>query len=308
MVSQNWNGGNTAYEYDLQGNLLTATGTEGLTAFSYNAFNQQTAVAMPNGNRLESRYDAEYLRAGTTQNGSITSFSYYNGELLAESSPDGDTISRYILGYGVAAGWNREKEGYHPYHLDEQNSTAYMTGINGEIENHYQYDAFGVVQTHREEIHNRIFYTGQQYDQSSGQYYLRARYYNPVVGRFLQENVYRGDGLNLYAYCKNNPVVYYHPSGFTSKKERKTRKDKNGFLMGDSQYSGLLPSDNWRLTQEGMGAHLYERNNVNKRSNMQIFDQANTPTYYPYGTPENAGQAHLRLHDATAKAGIKLRG
>jgi len=47
-----------------------------------------------------------------------------------------------------------------------------------------------------------------------GQYYLRARYYNPVIGRFTQEDVYRGDGLNLYTYCKNNPVTYYDPSGF----------------------------------------------------------------------------------------------
>jgi len=53
-------------------------------------------------------------------------------------------------------------------------------------------------------------YTGQQYDQEMGQYYLRARYYNPVEGRFTQEDVYRGDGLNLYAYCKNNPVTYYY--------------------------------------------------------------------------------------------------
>lgn len=45
------------------------------------------------------------------------------------------------------------------------------------------------------------------------QYYLRDRYYNPVVGRFLQEDTYRGDGLNLYAYCANNPVVYYDSSG-----------------------------------------------------------------------------------------------
>ena len=35
---------------------------------------------------------------------------------------------------------------------------------------------------------NRIRYTGQQYDEISDQYYLRARYYNPVVGRFLQED------------------------------------------------------------------------------------------------------------------------
>ncbi len=30
----------------------------------------------------------------------------------------------------------------------------------------------------------------------------------------MQEDVYQGDGLNLYAYCGNNPVVYYDPSGY----------------------------------------------------------------------------------------------
>ena len=32
----------------------------------------------------------------------------------------------------------------------------------------------------------------------------------------MQEDVYQGDGLNLYAYCGNNPVVYYDPSGYAS--------------------------------------------------------------------------------------------
>ena len=45
------------------------------------------------------------------------------------------------------------------------------------------------------------------------QYYLRARFYNPVIARFTQEDTYRGDGLNLYAYCQNNPVFYTDPSG-----------------------------------------------------------------------------------------------
>lgn len=67
-----------------------------------------------------------------------------------------------------------------------------------------------------EKLNNRIRYTGQQYDDVTGQYYLRARYYNPVAGRFMQEDVYQGDGLNLYAYCGNNPVVYDDPSGYAS--------------------------------------------------------------------------------------------
>ena len=38
----------------------------------------------------------------------------------------------------------------------------------------------------------------------------RARFYNPVIARFLSEDTYYGDGLNLYAYCHNNPVGYDH--------------------------------------------------------------------------------------------------
>ena len=76
----------TSYHYDRQGNLLEAAGAEGSTVFSYNAFHQQLSVDMPDGKRLENRYDAEYLRVGTVENGTVTSFSYYNGELVAESS------------------------------------------------------------------------------------------------------------------------------------------------------------------------------------------------------------------------------
>ena len=69
---------------------------------------------------------------------------------------------------------------------------------------------------YEEEIENRFGYTGEQFDAITKQYYLRARFYNPVVARFTQEDTYRGDGLNLYAYCANNPVGYVDPSGNTA--------------------------------------------------------------------------------------------
>ena len=114
--------------------------------------------------------------------------------------------------------------------------------MEGGIGNRYQYDAFGVITDRQEEFDNRILYTGQQYDPITEQYYLRARYYNPTVGRFLQEDVYRGDGLNLYAYCENNSVVYYDPDGINKKRREYLGKtpginSKTGREVLDAAYN-----------------------------------------------------------------------
>ena len=201
------------FSYDRQGGIIEEKNAAGIRRFSYNSRRQQTRVETETGNVQENRYDAEGLRLELLENGRRTSFVYHNGELLQEEGREEQKTS-YHLGAGIEA-FQRGQELYY-YHKDEQLSTALVTDEHRNVQSSYQYDAFGIPLETTEQLNNRIRYTGQQYDELTEQYYLRARYYNPVAGRFMQEDVYQGDGLNLYAYCGNNPVVYYDPSGYAS--------------------------------------------------------------------------------------------
>ena len=201
------------FSYDRQGAIIEEKNAAGIRRFSYNSRHQQTRVETETGSVQENRYDAEGLRFELLENGRRTSFVYHNGELLQEEGREEQGTS-YHLGAGMEAFRRGQELSY--YHRDEQLSTVFVTDGQGEIRNSYQYDAFGIPLETTEQLNNRIRYTGQQYDELTEQYYLRARYYNPVAGRFMQEDVYQGDGLNLYAYCGNNPVMYDDPSGYAS--------------------------------------------------------------------------------------------
>ena len=217
----------TAYHYDKNGSIISEEEEGRKSEYRYDLLNRQTYVRTLDGREQENSYDGEGLRAGITENGKKTTFLYHNGEILTEFDGESAPIRRYLRGIGLSHVQTQDNETYHAYHQDEQGSTAYVTGQGRETENIYQYDAFGNLLEKREDVGNRILYTGQQYDQETGQYYLRARYYNPVVGRFLQEDTYRGDGLNLYAYCVNNPVVYYDPSGHKQQYGNGQNKQEN---------------------------------------------------------------------------------
>ena len=212
------------FTYSRQGSILREETESGISRYFYNSKNQQIRVERADGQIQENRYDAEGLRHEMRENGKLLRFVYQNGELLYEEGGDKETASCH-LGAGIEAVRRGQRTYY--YHPDEQLSTALITDETGTIKNQYRYDAFGAGLEVSEELPNRIRYTGQQYDEITEQYYLRARHYNPILGRFLQEDVYQGDGLNLYAYCRNNPVVYWDPSGYevTSNPRFNTQQD-----------------------------------------------------------------------------------
>ncbi len=112
------------------------------------------------------------------------------------------------------------------------------TNANGAVLQSYDYDAFGEEADPSTTDANPFRYAGQYFDDETGTYYLRARYYNPGNGRFSQEDTHWNTGnmlygddpiklgeylkpsmdailqsSNLYVYCGNNPVAYIDTSG-----------------------------------------------------------------------------------------------
>ena len=145
------------------------------------------------------------------ENGRLIKFLYNeDSEVVAEETGNG-TITRYIRGLGIISSDSEEAKTYYHYVSDEQGSITHVLSEDAEILNHYSYDAFGNIIEKTEKVENRFCYNGEMLDPVTQQYYLRARFYNPVIGRFTQEDTYYGDGLNLYQYCQANPVGYVDP-------------------------------------------------------------------------------------------------
>lgn len=90
-----------------------------------------------------------------------------------------------------------------------------LLGFDGEVDKTYDYDAYGNEYERDNNDGNYFRYCGEYYDTETGFIYLRARYYDPMVGRFTSVDPAK-DGLNWYSYCYNNPVKYVDPTGLCS--------------------------------------------------------------------------------------------
>jgi len=144
-----------------------------------------------------------------------------------------DLQAKYVYANGMLlARYDESPADTHYYHHDGLGSVIGMTNENANVEQSYFYDDFGNSLGSWGNVNNHYLYTGQEYDGAiSGLYNLRARYYDPGIGRFVSEDPVLGAQhscymsrcftsltylqqvrlfepieLNAYLYCGNNSI------------------------------------------------------------------------------------------------------
>ena len=123
---------------------------------------------------------------------------------------DGAVSARYIRGINLISQENSSGTQYYAY--NGHGDVVQLNNSSGAVLRQYDYDAFGVEKNPDPNDTNLFRYCGEYLDFETNTYYLRARYYDPGIGRFTSEDPI-GAGLNYYTYCYNNPVLFIDPSG-----------------------------------------------------------------------------------------------
>ena len=163
-------------------------------------------------------YDADGLR--TKKNNIV--YTYIDGRLVQQSGNSKPPLD-FIYGPTGLVGFKYDNILY-LYRRNQMGDVTHIYNTAGTLLAKYEYDAWGnhtVTKMGTNAIGdiNPIRYRGYYYDKETGLYYLQSRYYDPETGRFLSQDdtAYLAPesltGLNLYAYCNNNPVMYRDPSG-----------------------------------------------------------------------------------------------
>ena len=225
MVSATENDETTVYTYDGRGNQILEKKGETETVTTYSVRGEMLTLTKKSGDTVaasqENTYNHEGIRITKKEDG-ITRRYYYDNGIVAYTK-DGTTLSSANLvgSEGQVIGTFRGED-YHIYLKDIQGSTTNIVNADGSLSASYEYSDFGETEelTGRS-FDNEICYTGAIYDDTTGLYYMNARYYNPENGRFISQDTYRGEltdpgQWHLYAYCANNPINYADPSGHSA--------------------------------------------------------------------------------------------
>jgi RHS repeat-associated protein len=209
-----------SYTYDANGNTLT--GAQGRT-YVWDQQNRLKQVTK-NGVTTTFTYRSDGLRASKTVNGVTTHYVYDEQTVVGELRSDG-TSSWYTPGpNGYISRTDLDSQGNVTnkewFVYDGLGSCRAMVKPNAQgteavLVARYDYDVYGAVRTQSGSSANKFKYVasiGHPTDEETGLIYMRARYYDPQVGRFVSEDPGQYDE-NWFVYTGNNPVCRVDPTG-----------------------------------------------------------------------------------------------
>ena len=213
----------TAYSYDANGNQITKTAEGKTETNTYDGLNQ--LIGFTDGETTASyKYNADGLRTSKTVDGKTINHIWDGNKQIVVDMDDSDWYSAevYVRGTNLLAKFSKQsgnvKTDYQYYTQNAHGDVVNLTDSTGTVAKSYKYDAFGVEQNVDDADDNAFRYCGEYFDAETGTIYLRARYYNPTIGRFISRDSVTGEktdplSLNLYTYCHNTPIIGTDPSG-----------------------------------------------------------------------------------------------
>lgn len=186
-----------------------------VSEFRYDELGRMVWAKIDN-NVVEFEYDGDGLRTKKITANDVKTYYWSGSNLIYESDATGKGFSSIwgLSMIGRTDGSNTE------YFMKDGHGDVLITfDKSGQRKNIYEYDLYGnVIKEIETGQENPIRYAGYYYDKELEWYYLKTRYYDSRIGRFVKEDSIRGDitdpeSLNLYTYCTNNPVNLYDPDG-----------------------------------------------------------------------------------------------
>ena len=177
-------------------------------------------------------YDAAGRRLWTWDGSSGTNWFVYDGvHVVADLNEAGGMVRSYVWGPGIdnllsMTSYGASTNTYYAL-KDHLGSVLAMTDASGNIVESYKYDAWGRTTSYGSSggelnssaIGNRYCWQGREYSFRTGFYYFRARWADPVTGRWLSNDpIGISGGLNQYVFCGNNPVSFTDPFGLCERR------------------------------------------------------------------------------------------
>ena len=214
--------GSTTYSYDGNGSLVAETGSSGATSFTYNAAGQLVGIQGPGGVSSSFTYDPLGNLYSTMQNGQKAQYLVDPtglGNIVGEYNSSGAVLATFNYGLGLVSLTSADQTSTY-YQFDALGSTADLTDTAGSVVDSYSYLPFGGIQSAIATAMNSLQFVGASgvTSQIDGLSYMRARFYDPTLGRFMSQDplgpANRASGP--YTYANNNPESYVDPTGYQS--------------------------------------------------------------------------------------------